>query len=47
MENGKAVDQERQVNVQAGHNVTVDFREKSREIVASPMPKAPAPIPQK
>jgi uncharacterized protein (TIGR03000 family) len=47
MENGKAVEQERQVNVQAGHNVTVNFREKSREIVASPMPKAPAPITQK
>jgi uncharacterized protein (TIGR03000 family) len=47
MENGQAVDQERQVNVQAAHNVTVNFREKSREIVASPMPKAPSPIPQK
>jgi len=44
MENGKAVTQERQVSVQAGQDVTVNFREESREIVASPGPKAPAPI---
>jgi uncharacterized protein (TIGR03000 family) len=40
MENGKAVNQERQVNVQAGQNVTVNFREAPRESVSSPIPAA-------
>jgi uncharacterized protein (TIGR03000 family) len=44
MESGKTVTQERQVSVQAGENVTVNFRENPREIVPQPLPDA---IPQK
>ena len=40
MKNGKAVNQERQVSVQAGQNITVNFRENTREIVPQPMPAA-------
>ena len=40
-ESGKAVDQERRVNVQAGQNITVDFRGKAREDVPAPMPTIP------
>jgi uncharacterized protein (TIGR03000 family) len=41
MESGKAVDQERRVNVRAGQNITVNFREKAREDVPAPMPTIP------
>jgi uncharacterized protein (TIGR03000 family) len=44
MENGQAVIRERQVNVQSGQNVTVNFRESAREIV--PLPKLPNAIPR-
>jgi uncharacterized protein (TIGR03000 family) len=35
-ENGKKVEQKREVPVKAGQSVTVDFREPAREIVAPP-----------
>ena len=38
MENGKAVDQERQVHVHAGQNITVNFR----DIVPMPLAQVPA-----
>ncbi len=41
MENGKAVNQERQVNVQAGQNITVNFRENAREDVPAPTSTLP------
>ncbi|MFZ1006940.1 MAG: TIGR03000 domain-containing protein [Candidatus Sulfotelmatobacter sp.] len=47
MENGKAVDQERQVNVRAGQNITVNFREKAREEVPAPTSRVPTTGPQK
>ena len=40
MENGQAVTRERQVHVQAGQSVTVDFRENTRENVPPPLPDA-------
>jgi uncharacterized protein (TIGR03000 family) len=40
-ENGKTVNQERQVHVLAGQNITVNFREKAREDVPAPMPTIP------
>jgi uncharacterized protein (TIGR03000 family) len=43
MENGQAVNRERRVNVQAGRNITVNFREDIREDVAPPLPN---PIPR-
>jgi uncharacterized protein (TIGR03000 family) len=39
MENGKKVEQKREVPVKAGQSVTVDFREPAREIVAPPAVK--------
>jgi uncharacterized protein (TIGR03000 family) len=47
MENGKTVNQERQVNVQAGQNITVNFREKAREDVPAPTSRVPTTAPQK
>lgn len=41
MANGKKVDRERVVNVQAGQNLTVNFRETAGETVPSPMPPMP------
>ena len=46
MENGQAVNQERQVNVQAGQNITVNFREPIRENLAAPMSRTPDAIRQ-
>ena len=43
MEGGKAIEQERQVHVHAGQNITVDFR----EIVPMPLAQIPAPTLQK
>jgi uncharacterized protein (TIGR03000 family) len=47
IENGRTVDQERRVNVQAGQNVTVNFRESARENVPPPLPQQPDAIPRK
>lgn len=38
MENGRMVDRERQVNVQSGQAITVDFRNNTGERIASPNP---------
>jgi uncharacterized protein (TIGR03000 family) len=46
MENGQAVNQERRVNVQAGQNITVSFRENRQDYEAVPMPRLPVAIPQ-
>ena len=43
LENGQAVNRERRVNVEAGRNITVNFREDIRENVAPPLPN---PIPR-
>jgi uncharacterized protein (TIGR03000 family) len=40
-ENGKTVNQERQVHILAGQNITVNFRAKAREDVPAPMPTTP------
>jgi uncharacterized protein (TIGR03000 family) len=39
MENGKRVEQKREVPVKAGQSVTVDFTKPAREVVAPPQPK--------
>jgi uncharacterized protein (TIGR03000 family) len=41
MENGQPVNQERQVHVQAGQNITANFREKSRETLPTPLTVIP------
>jgi uncharacterized protein (TIGR03000 family) len=46
LENGRAVDRERRVSVQAGQSVTVNFRESSAENVPPPLPPLPNPIPR-
>jgi uncharacterized protein (TIGR03000 family) len=46
LENGKAVDGERRVSVQAGQSVTVNFRESSGESVPPPLPSLPNPLPR-
>jgi uncharacterized protein (TIGR03000 family) len=47
MENGKSVNQERQVHVRAGQDVTVNFRQNRPEGLASPMPGLPIATPRK
>jgi uncharacterized protein (TIGR03000 family) len=46
MANGQAVTRERQVNVQAGQSVTVNFRESASENVPPPLPKLPNATPR-
>lgn len=48
MENGQAVIRERQVNVQAGQSVTVNFRESVRQDapIPPPLPRLPTAIPR-
>lgn len=46
MENGQAVNRERRVNVQAGQNITVNFREDAREGIAPPLPMLPKTAPR-
>ena len=41
LESGQAVTRERRVDVQAGKNITVDFRGATGERVPPPLPKAP------
>ena len=46
MENGKAVTRERQIQVQAGQNVSVNLRENTSEGVPAPSAGKPNPIPR-